>query len=257
MQKRGKKALSIVLLGWLGLASPVAATPLVDGVFDAASGGEWDGYATEDDGYLAPGVGGQAYDVEYLGLYFDTQYLYFGLQTGFDIINGRDYTPTLHFNPGDFALDTDNDGDFDYAVDFSFDVNDAFAGFTLVDMRQLDGDTYWVQSEYAQHQAIADPVEAVYGSDDVVVATDASSGAFGTVGTIDGVDKSYILEGRLSLSLFDYLPGDSMTVHWTMGCGNDVIEQTSSAAPVPEPATMMLLATGLAGLAGGLRKKRR
>jgi hypothetical protein len=40
--------------------------------------------------------------------------------------------------------------------------------------------------------------------------------------------------------------------HWAMTCANDVIE---GAAPVPEPATMLLLGTGLLGIAGVGRKK--
>jgi hypothetical protein len=44
--------------------------------------------------------------------------------------------------------------------------------------------------------------------------------------------------------------------HWTMSCANDVIE--GGAAPVPEPATMLLFGTGLVGLAvSGRRKFRR
>ena len=40
--------------------------------------------------------------------------------------------------------------------------------------------------------------------------------------------------------------------HWSMTCANDVIE---GAASVPEPAAMLLLGTGLIGIAGISRKK--
>jgi hypothetical protein len=40
------------------------------------------------------------------------------------------------------------------------------------------------------------------------------------------------------------------TIHWTMSCGNDVLEHT-----VPEPATMLLLGTGLFGLGILSRRK--
>lgn len=42
--------------------------------------------------------------------------------------------------------------------------------------------------------------------------------------------------------------------HWTMTCGNDVIEG-AAPAPVPEPTTIFLFGTGLVGLASFSRKK--
>ncbi len=46
----------------------------------------------------------------------------------------------------------------------------------------------------------------------------------------------------------------NLAFRWQMTCANDTIE--GQIAPVPEPATMLLFSTGLAGLAGIRRKKK-
>lgn len=50
-----------------------------------------------------------------------------------------------------------------------------------------------------------------------------------------------------------------LDAHWTMSCGNDVIEGSGEIPPVsvPEPSSWMLMSTGLLALFGGLIARRR
>ncbi len=233
----------LVLMMCCFLGSANATTINIDGSFDS---NEWAGYYTDDDGHVGPGVGGQAYDAERLGLYFDSNTVYFGLQTGFDLRNGRDYG-SVHFDPGDLALDVNGDGTYDYAIDFTIDTSDMIT-YSLIDMT---GTGIWEDVYYAGHSAAGYPLNAQAGSG-LLLSTFA--GAFSADNNdLYGHTNSDVIEGSFDISLLSDYMGGSMTLHWTMGCGNDVIEVTTS--PVPEPATILLLGAGLIGIAGFGRKR--
>lgn len=81
----------------------------------------------------------------------------------------------------------------------------------------------------------------------------------GGAGTLISSDVDYIYNPDGRSLTFGFKTGDldwmgAVGFHWTMQCGNDTIEGGISAAPVPEPATMFLLGTGLVGLAGFRRR---
>ena len=49
-------------------------------------------------------------------------------------------------------------------------------------------------------------------------------------------------------------PTEAFDLHWTMSCGNDVLDLT--VAPIPEPGTLFLLGPGLAALLAISKRKR-
>ena len=63
---------------------------------------------------------------------------------------------------------------------------------------------------------------------------------------------------RISIDMvgigYDWSEVTEFGFHYTMTCGNDVIEGAASA-PMPEPGTVFLLGAGLIAMAGFGRKK--
>ncbi|MGB0714212.1 MAG: hypothetical protein ACPGUC_11710, partial [Gammaproteobacteria bacterium] len=68
----------------------------------------------------------------------------------------------------------------------------------------------------------------------------------------------YVLEGAVSLNAFSAYAGQDIRLHWTMGCGNDVVALDIAGglpgATVPNPTPFALFALGV-GLLGVVRRR--
>ncbi len=263
----------IVLI--MGFSSVVCAGT-VSGVL---GGGTWTGWTQfqvddnggngedwVDNGKVYPGTGGQAFDAEYLFYKLNGNTLSLGLQTGFDIVDGK-YTSTSSgkdYYAGDIALSFDGTPTYTHALDFGL-----------------------LTQDYGNHNVGADGGPDAGGSSDGIDDAGLYSVSKWNTHVISGFGASnpFAMDGgtkladltwttnfgptvnndtsfyrQVSFDIEQFRQGDGslwVDAHWTMSCGNDAINGTINVpVPTPEPATIALLGIGLAGLAGaGARRK--
>lgn len=136
-----------------------------------------------------------------------------------------------------------------FHYDYVIDINDSFTAYSVY---ALNSDS--LVSVYFGQNATANPWRWVKTNG----ATSILNGNISfTVGNTYGFqgwnsNNTHYLASGFDLSFL--APGTSFLAKYTYECGNDNLVGKGSTAPVPEPATLLLIGSGLLGLAGFRRK---
>ncbi len=240
---QGITVISAITIGWQTAGATVIDKFTEDG---------WIQFA-DDEGIVGPGGGGQAFDAEYLFYKKEGSTLSIGLQTGFNVVDGKQTYSNHRYDAGDLALSFDGDNStYEYAFDAGQHTEGYWNNTDNTTIETVEAGLYlvteWNNDVYAGYTE-SNPFAMQTGTVVHSVTDGALTNALQVGDSYWRTFSFDLAELALSDPNFNFAGIDA---HWTMSCGNDNI---NGSAPVPEPATMLLFGTGLAGLAG-YRKKR-
>jgi len=243
----------------VGVATGLAfSLPVSASVLDFWAADGWKVLDQEDGvgrgGYVGPGWGGQAFDAEYLFYKQEGSLLSLGLQTGFDLSDGHHSTGRKEYYAGDLAL-AFNGGAYDYAIDFGLVTKD-YHHNDNVGIGSGNQDAVGLYKVTEWNNDIYYGESGPFAMDEGSLVTSLSGESNGSEMKLDG--RSYFRTASFDLAALGFNVAD-FSAHWTMSCGNDVVEGGASVetAAVPEPSALLLMAGGLFGLMGGRKLKGR